>query len=51
VLTSATRFALNDAYHGQIRLRDAGDTNRIRRLHPDEVRFGPTPQTVAPGPG
>jgi hypothetical protein len=41
VFVSAARFALNDAYEGRIHVSDTGETDRFRRLHDDEVRFGP----------
>jgi hypothetical protein len=49
VSVSVARFAMNASYAGQIRVKDAHDTDRIRRLDVDEVRFGPVPLISSSG--
>jgi hypothetical protein len=41
VFVTATRFVLNDAYEGRIRVVDAPDSDRIQRVPEDQLRFGP----------
>jgi len=41
VFVAATRFVLNDAYEGRIRVGEAADSDRIQRVPEDQIRFGP----------
>jgi hypothetical protein len=41
VFVAATRFVLNDAYEGRIRVGEGADSNRIQRVPDDQIRFGP----------
>jgi hypothetical protein len=38
-LVGAARFALNSAYRGRIRVREAPDNDRIQRVPSDQIQF------------